>query len=218
MATILSVNDPKALQRAAEIVHGGGLIAFPTDTVYGVGGDLAQSAAIAAIFALKGRQPDKALPVLLASAAQMAEVARDIPDAVWRLVEVFWPGALTLIVKRRHTVPDLVGGTSGTIGVRVPGHRGLLRLLETIRLPLASSSANLSGQGSGRNVIEVEQALGSGLQLILDGGEMPSRTASTVLDMSGDMPKILRLGSISGGDIARVIGQNPLLVTSRQET
>jgi tRNA threonylcarbamoyl adenosine modification protein (Sua5/YciO/YrdC/YwlC family) len=213
-AAILPIGLPATLRLAADAVRAGELIAFPTDTVYGIGGDLDQAAAIAALYALKGRQREKALPVLLASAAQLAQVARDVPAPVWRLVEAFWPGALTIVVPRRSTVSTLVGIESSTIGVRVPAHRGLLRVLETVRAPLVSSSANLAGQPSARDAHDVARTLGAGLRLILDGGALPPSAPSTVIDMTGEVPRILRQGQVPASEIARVLGYSPLLAAS----
>src|SRR5689334_15714296 len=135
-ATIVAIGQQTSLHLAAEAIRAGDLIAFPTDTVYGVGGDLGQAATIAALYALKSRGAETALPVLLASAAQLPAAAREVPEPVWRLVEAFWPAALTIVLRRHPAVSDLVGSGQTTIGVRVPARRDLLRLLETVRVPL----------------------------------------------------------------------------------
>ncbi|GAC1437427.1 MAG: hypothetical protein NVSMB65_11660 [Chloroflexota bacterium] len=196
---------------AAEAVRAGDLIAFPTDTVYGVGGDLSQPAAIGALFALKGRDAEKALPILLASAAQLSQVAREVPESAWRLIHAFWPGALTIVLARHPDVPAAVGPAAPTIGVRVPAHRDLLRLLETVGRPLASSSANPAGQPPARDAGAVDAALGGGLRLILDGGTLPPAPASTVVDLTGETPLILRRGPISAAEIGRVLHHTPLV-------
>jgi tRNA threonylcarbamoyl adenosine modification protein (Sua5/YciO/YrdC/YwlC family) len=134
-----------------------------------------------------------------------------VPEPVWRLVEAFWPGALTIVLRRHPAVSDLVGSGQTTIGVRVPARRDLLRLLETVRVPVVSSSANISGQPSARDAQEVARTLGAGLRLILDGGHLPPSAPSTVIDMTGEAPRVLRQGSLPVGEIARVLGQNPLL-------
>src|SRR5437588_1767885 len=141
---ILPVGDPAAPATAARAIAAGSVIAFPTATVYGVGVDLRQPAAVARLYALKGRPQEKALPVLLADAAEWTRVACDVPEAAVRLMRAFWPGALTIVLPRRSDVPDAVAPLAPTVALRVPAHEPLRRVLARTG-PLATSSANRTG-------------------------------------------------------------------------
>ena len=201
---LLSAQDPNALLQALAVLRSGGLVAFPTDTVYGVGALVFDGAAVERIYAAKGRPVEKAIPVLLADPADLAKVTLQVPDTAGRLAARFWPGALTLVVPKHPCLPELVSATA-TVGVRVPDHavaRGLLRAAG----PLAVTSANLSGQASPSTAQEVFTQLGGRIALILDGGKTPGGTPSTVVDCSGSEPHVLREGPIAEAEIRAVLG------------
>lgn len=198
---VLSIDDPGAPEAAARAIAAGGVIAFPTDTVYGLGADLRQPEAIARLYALKGRPDEKALPILLAAEDQWSLVASAAPEAARRLMRAFWPGALTIVLPRRDDVLEAVGAHTRTIAVRVPAHAELCRILERTG-PLATSSANLSGQAPAMSASAVLGALGHGLGLLLDGGPLPAGEASTVVDVTGPQPVVLRPGAIAAEAIA----------------
>src|ERR671938_1254507 len=166
---IIPIDDPAAPAAAARAIAAGGVIAFPTDTVYGVGVDLWQPTAVARLYALKGRPQEKALPVLLADAAEWTRVACDAPEAALRLMRAFWPGALTIVLPRRPDVPDALAPLAATSALRVPAHEPLRRVLARTG-PLATSSANRSGEPPASDAATVRAALGAGLALLLDGG------------------------------------------------
>jgi L-threonylcarbamoyladenylate synthase len=202
---ILSVDDPKAPEMATHAVGGGGIVAFPTDTVYGIGVDLWQPEAIARLYALKGRATEKALPILMADADEWRRVAVSLPEGARQLMEAFWPGALTVVLPRRPEVPEAVGPLTNTIAVRVPSHPGLRRVLERTG-PLATSSANRSGAPAAVDAAGVREQLGPGLALLLDGGHLATSAPSTVIDLTGVEPAIVRHGAIDAQAIALVLG------------
>lgn len=171
-------------------------MAFPTETVYGLGANAGNPAAVAKIFAVKGRPLDHPLIVHLADAQQMKRWARDIPSVAWRLAERFWPGPLTLILKRAPDVLDEVTGGQDTIGLRVPAHPIAHALLAAFGGGVAAPSANRFGRISPTQAEHVRQELGDAVDLILDGGDCEVGIESTIVDISSETPRILRLGSI----------------------
>ena len=204
------------IQRAAQLLRAGELVAFPTETVYGLGADASNPVAVAKIFAAKGRPADHPLIVHLASAAHLERWARDIPVAARKLAAAFWPGPLTLILKRQPTVPDAVTGGQDTVGLRVPNHPLALELLREFGGAdgggLAAPSANRYGRISPTLAQHVAEELGDRIAMILDGGPCAVGIESTILDLSGDpcvTPRILRPGMISAEAIAAVLGQQP---------
>jgi L-threonylcarbamoyladenylate synthase len=186
---------------AARILAEGGLVAFPTDTVYGVGAHAFQPDAVERIYVAKTRPRDKAIPILLARADDLPLVAERITETAWLLAERFWPGGLTLVLPRKANVPDGVSAGGPTAAVRVPDHPVPLALIAALGAPLAATSANLSGRPSPVTAQEVEAELGERIELILDGGRCPGGIPSTVLDLTTDPPTILRAGAISVEDI-----------------
>ncbi len=201
---IRQIDDPTAIDEAVRAVAAGHVIAFPTDTVYGVGADLWQPAAVERLYAVKGRPDEKALPVLMAGEDDCRRVATRIPPSGLALMRAFWPGPLTIVLPRRDDVPDAVGPRVATIAVRVPDHDGLRRALARTG-PLASSSANRSGKPPALDAPAVQAALGDGVALILDGGTPRHLEPSTVVDVSGESPRILRQGALAAAEIARIL-------------
>ena len=179
-----------------DILRQGGVIAFPTDTVYGVGADAFQPEAVELLYVAKGRPPEKAIPLLLASADDLFLIASKVSEAARWLAARFWPGGLTLVVPRHPRVPEVVS-PGPTVAVRVPDHRCPLALIATLGAPLAATSANLSGQPSSTTAEQVLAQLGGRIALILDGGPCPGGVPSTVIDVTVDPPVILRHGAIS---------------------
>lgn len=192
---ILSTTEPFAIPRALEILRAGGLVAFPTDTVYGLGCLAFNQIAIEAIYIAKDRQLEKAIPILIADADDLDLVADAIPARARRLASRFWPGPLTLILPKRADLPAAVSATS-TVGVRVPAYEVTRALLRAAG-PMAVTSANLSGRASPRTVSEVIRQLNGRIPLILDGGETPGGVPSTVVDVTGAEPVILRAGPVT---------------------
>jgi L-threonylcarbamoyladenylate synthase len=202
---ILLVSSPAALPLALEILKRGGLVAFPTDTVYGVGALAFDGAAVESIYAAKDRPVEKAIPVLIGDLDDLAEVSLDVPEIALRLAARFWPGPLTLVVPKHPDLPEVVSAAP-TVGVRVPDHpvaRALLRAAG----PMAVTSANLSGQPSPSTAQEVFAQLGGRIALILDGGKTPGGLPSTVVNCAGAEPQILREGPISRVEIFTILRQ-----------
>jgi len=191
----------EAIDVAVRILAEGGLVAFPTDTVYGVGAHAFQPDAVERIYIAKFRPRDKAIPILLGQADDLLLVAEEITEIVWLLAERFWPGGLTLVLPKRASVPDVVSAGGPTVAVRVPDHPVPLALMAALGAPLAATSANLSGRPSPVTAQEVEAELGGRIELILDGGRCPGGIPSTVLDLTTDPPTILRAGAIGVEEI-----------------
>ena len=201
----LSAEAPNALQQAAEALRRGGLVAFPTDTVYGVGVHAFLLEAVARLYQVKERPADRAIPLLLPDAEAMQSVCTDIPPLAWRLAERFWPGALSLVLRRAQVVPDAVTGGGSTVAVRVPDHMLVRDLCRRVGAPLAATSANRHGQPAPVTAAEVWEALGGRISLILDGGPCPRGAASTVLDLTVSPPLILRSGPVTAEQLATFV-------------
>lgn len=199
---ILRTDESDWLGAALQELHSGRLVAFPTDTVYGVAAPAFDGAAVAQIYEVKGRPGEKSIPVLIGSLEDLDRVAVALPEGVRRLAESFWPGPLTVIVRKRPEIPPEVSAGE-TVGVRIPAHWTTLELL-TAAGPLATSSANLSGGPNALTAAEVAEALGDRVGLVLDGGRTPGGTPSTVVDCSGEAPRILREGPISRDQVQTV--------------
>jgi L-threonylcarbamoyladenylate synthase len=202
--TILPISHPDAMPHALEILRSGGLVAFPTDTVYGLGALAFSGPAIESIYVAKDRPLEKAIPVLLGVVDDLVRVAYDVPAQAAKLAARFWPGPLTLVLPKHPALPVSVSA-AGTVGVRIPDHTAA-RLLLRLAGPLAVTSANISGQANPSTADEVFAQLGGRIALILDGGPTPGSVASTVVDCVGPEPQILRLGSISQEDIRAALG------------
>lgn len=199
-------NWDEALDKAVKALRAGGLVAFPTDTVYGVGALVFHEPAVEQLYTAKVRDPNKAIPVLLANVRDLNRIAKRVPPAAWQLAGAFWPGALSLVLEKSPLVPDVVTAGGPTVAVRVPDHPLALALIERTGSPLATTSANLSGQPSSVTADEVEAALGELVEVILDGGRCPGGVASTVLDLTVAPPRIVRPGPIRWEDLAPLLG------------
>jgi L-threonylcarbamoyladenylate synthase len=202
---ILPAQDPGTLAKALVVLRQGGLVAFPTDTVYGLGTLAFNGAAVASIYVAKDRPLEKAIPVLIGDATEMVKVTLDVPQAAVRLAAHFWPGPLTLVVSKHPELPETVSATP-TVGVRVPDHTVAQGLLLAAG-PMAVTSANLSGQPSPSTAQEVFGQLGGRIALIIDGGKTPGGVPSTVVDCSGKDIQILREGPISKDEILAALGK-----------
>ena len=192
---LLLASDAKAIPLALQILRSGGLIAFPTDTVYGVGSLAFDQSAIESIYVTKYRPLEKAIPILISDVDDLEKIAVDIPPLAHRLASRFWPGPLTIILPKHPSLPPAVSSTSN-VGVRVPDHpiaRALLRAAG----PMAVTSANLSGRESPRTAMEVMSQLQGRIPLVVDGGETPGGVASTVVDVTGAEPVIVRQGPVT---------------------
>jgi L-threonylcarbamoyladenylate synthase len=195
----LPITNPKSFARAVEILNRGGLVAFPTDTVYGLAAQVDNPAAIEKLYQAKQRSKEKAIPVLLGSPAELEQVAASVSPAAQKLAEAFWPGPLTLVIVGHPDLPDNLA-PGPTLGVRIPDHPDALTLLG-LTGPLAVTSANLSGGENASSATEVAAQLSGRIDLILDGGVTPGGQPSTVVDCTSESLTILRSGPISQDEI-----------------
>lgn len=191
------------IEKAAQILRKGGVVAFPTDTVYGLGADAFNARAVERVFEIKNRPRNLPLPVLIATLEQLNILADPVPEIAWLLIRGFWPGGLTLVLNRKDSVPAFLCPGS-TIGIRFPNHPVCLALIRHTGNPLIGTSANISGQPAALTAAEVAQQLGSKLDFILDGGKCPGGRESTVVDVTREPPAILRQGIIPASAIERV--------------
>jgi L-threonylcarbamoyladenylate synthase len=205
MTAVLKASD-ESIELAADILRRGGLVAFPTETVYGLGANALDSTAVARIFEAKGRPANNPIIVHVADASMVSLVAASWPPTAARLAERFWPGPLTLVLPKQPTLPDGVTGGGPTVGVRVPAHPVARALLEAVQLPIAAPSANRSSELSPTTAEHVRQALDGRIDMILDGGACPGGIESIVLDVTSDPPRILRPGLIAVAQIESLIG------------
>ena len=187
----------ESITRAVAVLRRGGVVALPTDTVYGLGAHSGIVAAIEKLYQIKERERVKAIPLLLARTEDLASVAEHVPEIAWRLAGRFWPGPVTLVVPKAATVLDVLTGGAPAVAVRIPAHELVLRLIAMLGAPLATTSANISGQPEAVTAEEVRDALGERVKLILDGGRCPGGVASTVVDVTVDPPAIRRRGAIA---------------------
>ena len=200
--TLIPINHPGAISSALEVLNNGGLVSFPTDTVYGLGVSVFNGPAIEGIYLAKNRPLEKSIPILIGDIDDLVKVSGEVPEIALKLAERFWPGPLTLIVPKHPDLPKQVSSTP-TVGVRMPDYpmvRDLLRLVG----PMAVTSANLSGQASPSTADEVWDQLSGRIALILDGGKTPGGVPSTVVDCLGDELKVLREGPITKNEILAV--------------
>jgi L-threonylcarbamoyladenylate synthase len=188
--------EREAIQQAVAVLRGGGIVALPTDTVYGLGAHSGIPTAIEKLFQVKQRHRLKAIPLLIARAEDLATVGMQVPDIAWRLAERFWPGPVTLVVPKAETVLDVLTGGGDSVAVRVPAHEVALQLIRALGTALAATSANLSGQPEAVSAEAVYEALGTRVGLLLDGGRCPGGVASTVVDVTVDPPLIRRRGAM----------------------
>jgi L-threonylcarbamoyladenylate synthase len=197
--------DALTIVRAARIIQSGGLVAFPTETVYGLGGNGLDESCAGRIYAAKGRPSDNPLILHIAMWQQLVDLAAEIPESAYILGRHFWPGPLTMVLKKMAIVPDATTGNKQTVAVRMPDHAVALELIRAAGCPLAAPSANLSGKPSPTTAEHVVEDLNGIIPCILDGGPTRIGLESTVIDLSGLEPVILRPGGISLEEIQAVL-------------
>lgn len=198
------VDIKEQIKKGVAILKQGGLVAFPTDTVYGLGACAYIPQAVERVYQVKGRPKDMALPLLVANNTQISEVAENIPPVAWLLIRRFLPGALTLVLPKSRLVLDVVTAGGKTVGVRIPAHPVPIALIEGLAAPIVGTSANLTGQPSPLTADEVYAQLGDKVDLIIDGGRCPGGRESTVVDVTGETPVVLREGAISIEELKKV--------------
>lgn len=194
------------IENAVAVLRAGGLVAFPTETVYGLGADASNPAALEKVFAAKGRPHDHPLIVHIAEAAQLADWAREVPPAATKLAKKFWPGPLTMILRRAPNVSHLVTGGQDTVALRVPSHPVAQALLRAFGGGVAAPSANRFGRVSATTAAHVRREFGDTVDCVLDGGAADVGIESTIVDLSGDKPTLLRPGWITAQQLQDALG------------
>ena len=217
MRTLFLTADEQGVRRGAEVIRAGGLVAFPTETVYGLGADALSSAAVVRIFEAKERPRGNPLIVHLASAAALESIAARVPPRARHAAARFWPGPLTLVVPRAATVPLITTGGLETVAARVPAHPVARALIEASGRPIAAPSANRSGRPSPTCAEHVRDDLDGRIELILDGGPTPVGVESTVLDMTTDPPMLLRPGGVTLEELKDCLGEVAVLGRGDEE-
>ena len=198
-------SDIKQLvERGISILKQGGIVSFPTDTVYGLGACADIGQAVERVYQVKERPRNMALPLLLANISQISEVARPVPQIAWVLAHIFLPGGLTLVLHKSGSVPDIIAAGGETVAVRVPNHPIPMMLIEGVGTPIVGTSANLSGKPSALTADEVYSQFGDKIDLIIDGGRCPGGKESTIVDVTGETPVVLREGAISQEKLRQV--------------
>ncbi|MDH6197429.1 L-threonylcarbamoyladenylate synthase [Mycobacterium frederiksbergense] len=198
---------------AISAVKGGRLVVMPTDTVYGIGADAFDREAVAALLAAKGRGRDMPVGVLVGSWTTIDGLVYSVPAAARELIRAFWPGALSLVVTQAPSLQWDLGNANGSVMLRMPLHPVAIELLREVG-PMAVSSANVSGRPAAVNAAAARDQLGDLVEVYLDGGPAEQQAASTIVDLTGAQPRILRTGPISAADIARVLDVEPSTLTS----
>jgi L-threonylcarbamoyladenylate synthase len=208
---ILKVNCEKPetakIRSAAQTIKKGRLVAFPTETVYGLGADAMNAEAVRRIYAAKKRPLDNPIIIHVASKQDVLQLAKEVPSKAEKLMDLFWPGPLTLVLKALEKVPDATTGGLDTVAVRMPSHKVALALIRESGVPIAAPSANLSGRPSPTTAEHVKQDLDGRIEMILDGGPTNIGVESTVLDMTVDPPQILRPGGTPYEELLEALGK-----------
>lgn len=206
MLAQLPLDIKKQVEEAISVLKQGGIVAFPTDTVYGLGACATNQQAVERVYEVKGRPQNMALPLLLAHVSQISEVAEPVPQIAWLLARNFLPGALTLVLPKSKTVPDFVTAGGTTVAVRIPAHPIPVALAEGLGAPVIGTSANLSGKPSALTAEEVYSQFGNKIDLVIAGGRCPGGRESTVVDVTGETPVVLREGAIARKELEQVWG------------
>lgn len=193
-------------RQTADILKRGGLVAVPTETVYGLAAIGTDAEAVSEIYRVKGRPPEKPIS-LLVDGTDAFGLCEDVPESAYMLADKFWPGPLTIVLKRTPAVPDIVAAGGQTVGLRCPRHPVALGIIRAAGVPLAAPSANISGKTSPKNAADVMAALGGRIDAVVDGGQCDVGIESTIVDLTGPTPRILRQGGLSADSIKDVIGE-----------
>jgi L-threonylcarbamoyladenylate synthase len=196
----------EAINKAAAIVKAGGVIAFPTRCLYGLGADAFNTEAVERIFKIKKRSLHNPILILIDQPDRLDRLVSEVSPAAARIMEHFWPGRITLVFRASEAVPQYLTAGTGKIGIRLPGHRVAAALVKALQTPLTGTSANLSGKPGCRRIEDLEFEIAGNLDLILDAGPLKGGPGSTVIDVTADKPQILRAGEISAAAIMDLAG------------
>ena len=203
---IVPESDGASGDEAVRVLRDGGLVCYPTDTVYGIGAAAGDDAAVRRLFAVKGRSPDKPLPLLLADVSDAARVAEVTPLAK-ALATRFWPGALTIVMRKADSYRSLALAGGETVALRVPDHEFVRRIVRALGEPVTGTSANRSGTRAPMSAAEVAFQMGEMVELIIDGGQSRMKLESTVVDITRDTPEIVREGAVSREEVEEALGR-----------
>ncbi|BBZ08573.1 threonylcarbamoyl-AMP synthase [Mycolicibacterium doricum] len=211
MTELFDCADPEnratGIAAAVSALKEGGLVVLPTDTVYGIGADAFNNEAVAALLAAKGRGRDMPVPVLVGSWHTIEGLVYTVPHTARELIRAFWPGALSLVVRQAPSLPWDLGDAHGTVMLRMPLHPVAIELLREVG-PMAVSSANISGRPAAVSAADAREQLGDLVDVYLDGGPSEQQAASTIVDLSGVHPRVLRTGPVTAEAVAEVLGVN----------
>lgn len=204
---ILLATDPRSIERAVQVLQAGELVVLPTDTVYGLAAAYSRPEAIAQIYTVKRRPPDRPIALLIDRLEDVELVASSVPNSARLLMHAFWPGGLTLVLSRRSDVPDIVTAGGPTVAVRMPDHPTARSIARAMGEPLPTTSANRSGRPSPVDAVQARSELNGDVALILDGGPAIGGIDSTVVDLTATPPVVLRVGAVPIDRIRSVIGE-----------
>lgn len=200
-------NDQEKIEAAAEIIRSGGLVAIPTETVYGLGANALDEKAVSRIFSAKGRPQDNPLIIHIAGAEEIKRFCENVPEAAYKLAERFWPGPLTMVLQRKAIVPAIVTAGLDSVAVRCPDNAVTLAIIRAAGVPIAAPSANLSGRPSPTCAQHVFSDLNGKIEAIVDGGRCGVGVESTIVDLTGAPPRLLRPGGVTVSEIEEIIGK-----------
>ena len=198
-------NDYEKLKKPAQILKSGGIVVFPTETVYGIGVNSLDKTAIEKLYTVKNRPVNKPISLLISNIEMIENVAKDILPEEYALMKAFMPGPLTIILKKKDNISNLLTANTNTIGVRMPANEIALNLINYAGMPIATPSANISGKPSGTNIETIMKDFGNSVDVYIDGGESKLGLASTVVQIVNGIPNILRQGSITEKDIMEIL-------------
>ena len=202
----------EAISAAVAALKGGGVIAFPTETLYGLGADALNLAAVEKVFQLKGREPTNPIPVLVANRKMLSSVVSDVPPLAEQLIARFWPGPLTIIFPAMRDIPKPLVNATGGVGVRISSQPIAVELIQGLGRPLTATSANPSGKPPARSAQKAHEYFSGQIDIFVDGGELTSQTGSTVVEILGGLLKIIREGEIDKSQLENVLGAERILV------
>ena len=200
--------NPEAdrLRQAAGVIHSGGIVAYPTETYYGLGVDALNTEAVERLFKVKGRDPAMPISIIIEDVKQLEVVAREVPSEARVLIEKFWPGPLTILFWKSERLSGVLTGGTNKIGVRIPDHTVALQFLRVVGKPLTATSANRSGRPGAVSAVSVDESLGDTIDLVLDGGDTPGGAESTIVDATFYPPRLVREGRVPFGEVLGAIG------------
>jgi len=209
MSNVIPVNpqhpEHHLIEKVAEVLNAGGIIGYPTETIYGIGCSAFDAKAVERIYQLKGRDRQKAMILVAGDIVQVSELVKSIPSSAEKLIENFWPGPLTIIFETSSRLNEFAFGKSKTVAVRIPACTICLELIRETGFPLVSTSANISGREAGTTAEQVAEAFGDQLDIIIDGGATPESVPSTLVDITRTPARIVRKGAISNLEINTVL-------------